>query len=162
MIRACPAPGSATSAGAEKRFELFTRNSVEPPLLRAVREAEDAHRRVSNLRSRASTKARRAYQLALRPDVSRLSPATADGLDGSRRMIDARSNQPSTASNISSTIAEPSPATQQKNVSRLCEVQDRILSRIEARLLHRANKSLLGRGQMSITERLAKRELKIG
>jgi hypothetical protein len=71
IIRACPAPGSATSAGAEKRFELFTRNSVEPSLLRAARDAEDAHRRVSNSSGRVRAPKRAAHtRLALRPDVS--------------------------------------------------------------------------------------------
>jgi hypothetical protein len=123
----CPPPGSATSAGAEKRFELFTRNSVEPSAGCAPCERPRRRRLARELIARPAPRVSNSLALpdthALRPDVSRLSPATADGLLSRSAQKKRALDNPSTASNISSTIAEPLPATLQKNVSRLCEVQ---------------------------------------
>ena len=68
----CPQPVSATSAGAEKRFELFTRNSVEPSAGCAPREKPtDAHGRVS-----CRLVPRREYQTRLRFQTRVLSGLT--------------------------------------------------------------------------------------
>ena len=68
----CPPPGSATSAGAEKRFGLFTRNSVEPSAGCAPCERrQDAHGRVSY-----RLVPRREYQTRLRFETRMLSGLT--------------------------------------------------------------------------------------
>jgi len=91
----CLPLGSATSAGAEKRFELFTGNSVEPsagcaPCERPLGRARAREQSLSPAPRVTNSLALRDTH-ALRPDVSRLSPATADGLLSRRAQKSARS-----------------------------------------------------------------------